>query len=209
MILKNIMRLIVISLAHCIISLCISCQESTPKEPNASNEIMGNAMPASSNQLPEPQLSVEDRILQIKQWYAEIQDAAKKEGMGNNCQVAKWREYEVSEYFDQSSKHCHFENQYELIQSNFGGWEWSEKITHYIKFGKVFFVLYESEGEALKSTYRIYYGQDGEVIKILEDFEDFAEGTSNKNKEIKDKSEQKDILQFVNNNWSKATNHLK
>jgi hypothetical protein len=211
-------RLLNIGLVIFFFNLLLSCdnninintgQKSDEQSNHSTTETNGQQPSEMTNTSVETPLNTEDRINQIKQWYSEIQDAAKNEGMSNNCQESKWREKDVSEYFDQFSKHCHFQNEYELIQSKFGGWEWGEEITHYLKFGKVFFVLYSSESESSKSTFRIYYGQNSEVIRILENYEEYGSDAPSGNHEVTDQKEKADIMQFVNNNWRKAQNHLK
>ena len=171
-----------------------------------SNTGKNSSLPASE-EVAKP-LTDDDRIKQIKEWYSQIQEKARTEGMAANCSNAKWQTTEQEETFDQKAKRCSFTDNFEIVQSEFEGWEWAESCTHYFKKGKVFFVLYESNSIANTTTYRGYYNEQGVIFKIIEDVDDFINDKKSKN-EITSASEINRIKSYFENNYKKSVSRLR
>lgn len=207
------MKKILFSLPLLLSVFLVACNSDSSKSHTAAEEsqYVGNtgknsSFPASE-EVAKP-LSDDERIKQIKAWYNQIQEKAKTEGMVANCSNAKWQTTDQVETFDQKAKRCSFTDNFEIVQSEFEGWEWGEKCTHYFKKGKIFFVLYEGNSIANTTTYRGYYNEQGVIFKIIEDVDDFINDKKSRN-EITSASEINRIKSYFENNYSKSISRLK
>ncbi len=111
--------------------------------------------------------TVEERIQEIKQWYAEVN----KLGMKNCAEKKRVRKEGPPGQtiaFDQVLKTCKLNDVYELIRGEFSGYEWSYSINIYKKNGKIFFVLYEGSEAALAGESRYYCDKDENLIRQLD-----------------------------------------
>ena len=116
----------------------------------------------------EPPQSVEDRVSEIKKWYAEVQKlgirncktyrTTKKDGLTPDNQFP----------FDQEVKVCRLNDRYELIQGKLLGYEWGETVNIYKRDAKVFFVFVEGGAEAFLYENRYYCDRDETVIRHLQ-----------------------------------------
>jgi hypothetical protein len=135
----------------------------------------------------EKKLTIDERVEQIREWYAEIQ----KIGM-QNCKTIKKTRYEIGldpeggkMPFEQVVKTCQLDENYELIRGEFTSYEAGYKLSVYKKEGKVFFVFIEGGAEAWSYEHRFYFDTDEKLIRKLQREADGGEQISGPNKEVK------------------------
>lgn len=135
----------------------------------------------------EKKLTIDERVEQIRGWYAEIQ----KIGM-QNCKTKKKTRYEIGldpeggkMPFEQVVKTCQLDENYELIRGEFTSYEAGYKLSIYKKEGKVFFVFIEGGAEAWSYEHRYYFDTDEKLIRQLQREADGGEQISGPNKEVK------------------------
>jgi hypothetical protein len=142
---------------------------------------------SSSDDNEEKELTVEERVAQIKEWYGEIQ----KIGL-QNCKTKKKTRYEKGLLpesdeipFEQIVKTCELNEDFELIKGEFGGYEWGQEVSVYKKNGKTFFIFVTGGAEAWSYEYRYYFDKDENLIRLLVREADGGNEISGPNKEEK------------------------
>lgn len=128
-----------------------------------------------------------NRIKDIKKWYAEIQAIGLK-----NCNSKSYIKYE-SPYsseekankipFNQTISECILNNTYKLRKGQFRGYEWNEDVMVYFKNGKVFFVFVKGNSEGYSYERRIYCSANEQIIQQLDREADSGEELNKVNKE--------------------------
>lgn len=143
----------------------------------------------------EPELTVEERVEQIRTWYGEIQ----KIGM-QNCKTKSKTRYErgLSEESDHSPykqivKTCNLNEDFELIRGNFLGYEWGQEVSIYKRKGKIFFIFVTGGAETWSYEYRYYFDSDENLIRHLVKEADYGNEISGPNKEIKIDPKKKNV----------------
>lgn len=180
-----------------IISLfLIGCSQNEENKTDKKTLASGNTTETSSEKLEdkspdkggeEQNLTVDERVEQIRGWYGEIQ----KIGM-NNCKTKRKTRYErgfssdSEEFpFEQIVKTCNLNDDFELIRGEFSGYEWNQQVSIYKRKGKIFFIFVTGGAEAWSYEYRYYFDKDENLIRHLEREADGGDELSGPNKEKK------------------------
>lgn len=180
-----------------IISLfLIGCSQNEENKIDKKTLASGNTTETSSEKLEdkspdkggeEQNLTVDERVEQIRGWYGEIQ----KIGM-NNCKTKRKTRYERGfssdgeEFpFEQIVKTCNLNDDFELIRGEFSGYEWNQQVSMYKRKGKIFFIFVTGGAEAWSYEYRYYFDKDENLIRHLEREADGGDELSGPNKEKK------------------------
>ena len=156
-----------------IVLFLTSCNE---KQPQTNISIQQKEMREGQNPAqeatktnPEVPQTKEERIQDIKAWYDQIQLMGKR-----NC-IERERikndsfspESEAIPFTQKASK-CKINEEFEVIQGNFSGYEAGSKIRIYKRNGKIFFVFIEGGGEGWSFEKRYYCDEEENVIKHIE-----------------------------------------
>jgi hypothetical protein len=143
----------------------------------------------------EKELTIDERVEQIRGWYNEIQ----KIGM-NNCKTKRKTRYERGyssegeEFpFEQIVKTCELTEDFELIRGEFSGYEWGQEVSVYKKKGKTFFIFVSGGAEAWSYEYRYYFDSNENLIRHLEREADGGDEISGPNKEKKIDAKKKNV----------------
>lgn len=155
--------------------LFVRCSENLEKNKNpSSNENPKEAgseklIPEMKSEEEDKELSVDERVEQIRGWYGEIQ----KIGM-NNCKTKRKTRYEKGfssdseEFsFEQIVKTCELNEDFELIKGEFSGYEWAQQVSVYKRKGKIFFIFVTGGAESWTYEYRYYFDSDENLIRHL------------------------------------------
>lgn len=148
-----------------------SCEESATLDTgDTKNTVTDSESTSTDNtqeEVVEVEQSVDDRILEIKEFYAFIQGSTDK---NKNCVSDKKISYDGMEDqypFENTAKECQLEDGFMFQQVLLNGYEWGETCTFYYKDGKRFFTYLSGGAEACGYDYRIYYNREGDVIRVL------------------------------------------
>ena len=155
--------------------LFVRCSENLEKNKNpTSNENPKEAgseklIPEMKSEEEDKELSVDERVEQIRGWYEEIQ----KIGM-NNCKTKRKTRYERAfssdseEFsFEQIVKTCELKEDFELIKGEFSGYEWAQQVSVYKRKDKIFFIFVTGGAESWTYEYRYYFDSDENLIRHL------------------------------------------
>jgi len=155
--------------------LFVRCSENLEKNKNpTSNENPKEAgseklIPEMKSEEEDKELSVDERVEQIRGWYEEIQ----KIGM-NNCKTKRKTRYErgfssdSEEFsFEQIVKTCELNEDFELIKGEFSGYEWAQQVSVYKRKDKIFFIFVTGGAESWTYEYRYYFDSDENLIRHL------------------------------------------
>jgi hypothetical protein len=155
--------------------LFVRCSENLEKNKNpTSNENPKEAgseklIPEMKSEEEDKELSVDERVEQIRGWYGEIQ----KIGM-NNCKTKRKTRYErgfssdSEEFsFEQIVKTCELNEDFELIKGEFSGYEWAQQVSVYKRKDKIFFIFVTGGAESWTYEYRYYFDSDENLIRHL------------------------------------------
>lgn len=155
--------------------LFVRCSENLEKNKNpTSNENpkeVGSEklIPEMKSEEEDKELSVDERVEQIRGWYGEIQ----KIGM-NNCKTKRKTRYErgfssdSEEFsFEQIVKTCELKEDFELIKGEFSGYEWAQQVSVYKRKDKIFFIFVTGGAESWTYEYRYYFDSDENLIRHL------------------------------------------
>ena len=155
--------------------LFVRCSENLEKNKNpTSNENPKEAgseklIPEMKSEEEDKELSVDERVEQIRGWYGEIQ----KIGM-NNCKTKRKTRYErgfssdSEEFsFEQIVKTCKLNEDFELIKGEFSGYEWAQQVSVYKRKDKIFFIFVTGGAESWTYEYRYYFDSDENLIRHL------------------------------------------
>jgi hypothetical protein len=155
--------------------LFVRCSENLEKNKNpTSNENPKEAgseklIPEMKSEEEDKELSVDERVEQIRGWYGEIQ----KIGM-NNCKTKRKTRYEKGfssdseEFsFEQIVKTCELKEDFELIKGEFSGYEWAQQVSVYKRKDKIFFIFVTGGAESWTYEYRYYFDSDENLIRHL------------------------------------------
>jgi hypothetical protein len=150
--------------------ICLTACTET-QEPTKSNlrEEKATTAELGEKSKPEKPQTKEDRIQEIKEWYAEIQQIGLK-----NCSTKKRTKYDgfspESEAipFDQEASICKINDEYEVITGTFYGYESGSIVRIYKKNGRIFFVLLEGGGEGYTQETRLYCDANERIILHLQ-----------------------------------------
>jgi len=143
----------------------------------------------------EKELTVDERVEQIRGWYAEIQ----KIGM-QNCKTKRKTRREQGfssdgeEFkFEQAVKTCGLNEDFELIRGEFSGYEWGQEVSVYKRKGKIFFIFVTGGAEAWSYEYRYYFDSNENLIRHLVREADGGDELSGPNKEKKIDPKKKNV----------------
>lgn len=118
--------------------------------------------------LNEESQTVEERILEIKSLYKEIQGYKGE----RSCQTATKTTYDGFNDDDQfpfenKAKECKTETGFVVKEVTLNGYAWSEHNSFFYKDGILFFVFSQGGAEACAFEYRVYYSRENDVIRVL------------------------------------------
>jgi hypothetical protein len=143
----------------------------------------------------EKELTVDERVEQIRGWYGEIQ----KIGM-NNCKTKRKTRFErgfssdgEDFQFEQIVKTCELNEDFELIRGEFSGYEWGQEVSVYKRKGKIFFIFVTGGAEAWSYENRYYFDSNENLIRHLEREADGGDELSGPNKEKKIDPKKKNV----------------
>lgn len=193
------------------IALAVSCQEKKQVEVVQSNQNPDTVSVKNPAATPE-NLSPEDRISQIKNWY---EDAQKGLASSNkNCKNGdeKWKaklDEKTSMEFTNTAKICELENGIKVFSGEFNGYEYQQKFSYYFKGDQLFFVYYDSGAEACYDENRIYYDENTQPIQFLLKTNDCDGNEPKANKKIEDPKQQKALLKIVDEHMLQIKKILK
>jgi hypothetical protein len=166
----------------------ISCNESKKEE----IETTEPSTPISIEETPVEEIpqTVDERINDIRAWYSQIQNLGLK-----NCKQKTRVKYDSFSPetekmpFDQVASRCKLTDEFELIEGNLSGYEWSYTVHIYKKNQKVFFIFIEGGAEGWSYERRYYCDKDENVIRHLEREAEGGEEVRGPQKEMKIKNQ--------------------
>ena len=142
-------------------------KNATKNTTEISSEKLDSKSP--NEDMEDKELSVDERVEQIRGWYGEIQ----KIGM-NNCKTKRKTRYErgfssdSEEFsFEQIVKTCELNEDFELIKGEFSGYEWAQQVSVYKRKDKIFFIFVTGGAESWTYEYRYYFDSDENLIRHL------------------------------------------
>ncbi|WP_300670485.1 hypothetical protein [Soonwooa sp.] len=169
-----------------------------------STEVNSTSTPTKTNP--------EQRISDIKNWYAEAQNSMKSSSKDCKKAEKKWvykLDNELSMDFVNKATECNLPNEIKILTGQFNGYEWDEQYSYYFKNGKLFFVYYEVNSEACSDEYRIYYDENKQVIQILTKTNNCSgDYVSDSNTKLTDPKRLSEILEYVNKGLIETNNIL-
>ena len=162
----------------------ISCNESQKEE----IETTEPSTPISIKESPVEEIpqTVDERINDIRAWYSQIQNLGLK-----NCKQKTRVKYDSFSPetekmpFDQVASRCKLTDEFELIEGNLSGYEWSYTVHIYKKNQKIFFIFIEGGAESWSYERRYYCDKDENVIRHLEREAEGGEEVRGPQKEMK------------------------
>ena len=187
-------------------SITTGCEEATSDEvenTKIENTTESSDVETDSKEIPAEEedatQTVEERINEIKELYAQIQSSSNKT---NNCKnKAKTTiNYDVVEEgipFENKAKECQLEDGLMYQQIVLNGYEWSETASFYYKDGQRFFTYVSGGAEAYGYDYRVYYDRNGEVIRVLLAENDYDGEEVSAPFEVTEAGRKKEILDAV------------
>jgi hypothetical protein len=166
----------------------ISCNESQKEE----IETTEPSSPISIEESPVEEIpqTVDERINDIRAWYSQIQNLGLK-----NCKQKTRVKYDSFSPetekmpFDQVASRCKLSDEFELIEGNLSGYEWSNTVHIYKKNQKIFFIFIEGGAESWSFERRYYCDKDENVIRHLEREAQDGEEVRGPQKEMKIKNQ--------------------
>lgn len=176
----------------------ISCNETKKEEIKTTEP----TTPISIEETPVEEIpqTVDERINDIRAWYSQIQNLGLK-----NCRQktrVKYDSFSVESEkipFDQVASKCKLSDEFELIEGNFSGYEWSYTVHIYKKNQKVFFIFIEGGAEGWSYERRYYCDKDENVIRHLEREAEGGEEVRGPQKEMKIKNQ--NIRDYLSNEF--------
>lgn len=144
----------------------------------------------------EEEQTVEERIAEIKELYAQIQKADKKLQKCTRNSLTTYDGLMESEQYP-------FENMVEECTLPMGlkyrtlivnGYESSVTAHYYFKDGHLFFIFVDGGAEACAFQYRLYYDRNGELIRILSAENDCDGDAPGQQQEVKSSQKREEIL---------------
>ena len=138
--------------------------------------------------------SVGDRIIEIKEFYSEIQKSSNND---KNCISSKRKRRDEFGEYENHAKICHLTGDLMYQQVKLNGHEWEETASFYYKGNKCFFVYIKSFSEACAHSYRVYYDRNGEVIRVLLAENDCDGDNVGSNVEVTDRNQKQEILNSI------------
>jgi hypothetical protein len=145
--------------------ILFSCggQQDAPQQTSAAPA----ANPAPVPVVEEKPQTKEERIQEIKLWYAEVE----KIGM-QNCETKKRKRYVDSDSgkipLDQVVSICKVNEHYELIKGTFLEFTSGVEVSIYKKDGKIFFVRASGGGDSWSYEDRYYCDRNENLIELFE-----------------------------------------
>lgn len=184
-----------LSMALICFTACNETQDQTKgslrKEKAATAELGGKSKPE------KPQ-SKEERIREIKAWYAEIQQIGLK-----NCFTKKRTKYDSfspeSEAipFEQEASICKLNHNFEVISGTFYGYESGSIVRIYRKSGSIFFVHIQAGGEGYTQETRLYCDADERIILHLQREADNGDAPSGEHQEVRIEPGKRSVRLFL------------
>lgn len=182
------------------LTLIYGCEESAREEIEDTLNIETDSE-ADNNDTQEEEVtqSIDDRILEIKALYTKVQGATDK---SKNCTSGTKTSYDGMEGgypFENTAKECQLEDDLMYQEVYLNGHEWGETTHFYYNEGKRFFTYLTGGAEGCGYDYRVYYDQEGEVIRVLL-AENDCDGEEVPNSiEVTDEKRKKEILASIAN----------
>jgi hypothetical protein len=178
---KNPSTSLILLAAFAFMLIWTSCKESSTKQnaPTRQNEDNGlrklgnETLPNLPSEAPtetyeEERVQTNDeRIADIKKWYAEIQKIGKKNCKIKSKMVQDGLTDENLYSFNNKVSRCQLNDEYQLIKGELVGYEWDQTVNIYLKNGAIFFVFIEGGSEGYVYEHRYYCDKDENVIKYL------------------------------------------
>lgn len=179
---KNITSLIFLHAAFATILMLYSCKESSRKQNAPTRQNEDNGLRKLGNEtlpnLPSEALTetyeeervqtTDERIADIKKWYAEIQKIGKKNCKVKSKMVQDGLTDENLYPFNNKVSRCQLNDEYQLIKGELLGYEWDQTVNIYLKNGAIFFVFIEGGSEGYVYERRYYCDKNENVIKYFE-----------------------------------------
>ena len=162
----------------------ISCNESEKEEIKTTEP--SSPISIEETTVEEIPQTVDERINDIRTWYSQIQNLGLK-----NCKQKTRVKYDSFSPetekmpFDQVASRCKLTDEFELIEGNFSGYEWSNTVHIYKKNQKIFFIFIEGGAESWSFERRYYCDKDENVIRHLEREAQAGEEVRGTQKEMK------------------------
>jgi hypothetical protein len=163
---------------------------------------------STDNQYTENE-DVDTRVAKIKEWYSSIQSMINLSKC-ENVQRIKYEQDGFNDYgiemeFQQDVRICNVNNEFEVLNGSFRGYESSYQISIYKRYGKIFFVFINGGSEGYSFEERYYADNQEILIKhlIKEAYNGDRLPTQNTEVEVKDKQLIKDKIsdQLDDVNW--------
>ncbi|MFK7787279.1 MAG: hypothetical protein AB8B56_19305 [Crocinitomicaceae bacterium] len=170
---KNLRFLSVLLLT---LTIAVSCEEAVEEtfdelKGGISEELSDTEAPTteSDTEQKEAPQTVEERIQEIKELYAKIQNSPNqnKDCTSKSKTTINYDVIKEGYPFENDAKKCNLEDGLMYKQVTLRGYEWGETANLYYKDGQRFFVFVTGGAEAYGYEYRIYYNKNNEVIRIL------------------------------------------
>lgn len=155
-----------------IITSLLSCENGAKQQDNSEKKEEKIKQQVAVDEKPqtiERTQTAEERINDIRKWYAEIIN----QGL-SNCKTKTKTSYDSPMpdmepfAFEQTASSCILSNDFQLIEAYLNGYEWGNKVHIYKKNGKIFFVFIEGGAESWTFEKRYYCDKDENVIRYLE-----------------------------------------
>lgn len=147
--------------------------------------------------------SVEARVATIREMFAQVTKLENTLGT-KTCISGRGINRENGSSFTQSAKQCGYPNGYSVISASLEGWEWGATPKFYFKNNTLFFVYINYSSVVGTAEYRIYFNESGNIIRILEKFDDITDNPQKTNITVSDMTEKRRIANMYSDMLSKA-----
>lgn len=191
----------------CLGIMLIACNSNIDKPDNSDNNTVTDSL-GRKEEIEIPQ-TVDERIDDIRKWYAEIDRMPK-----SNCRTKTRTAYdgltpENTFPFEQKASRCQLNDSYELVEGDLLGYEWGYTVHIYKKDGKIFFVFIEGGAEAWTYERRYYCDKDEQVIRFLEREGEGGDEPNGPQKTMKLKNSSSNIRDYVGDDFKEIEKILK
>jgi len=179
---KNLPKSIVSVYACALFFIFASCKDASSEKKGNTVQNEDNGLRKLGNEtlpnLPSEALTetyeeervqtTDERIADIKKWYAEIQKIGKKNCKVKSKMVQDGLTDENLYPFNNKVSRCQLNDEFQLIKGELLGYEWDQTVNIYLKNGAIFFVFIEGGSEGYVYERRYYCDKNENVIKYFE-----------------------------------------
>lgn len=172
--------------------------ENTQQKPSSESSSEEAMKVEGSDVESQKEQTNDERILEIKKFYKEIESSEKK--ACNQKTMTSYDSFDGEEQiaFENTAEICNLAIGFTRKSVELFGYEWAETCTFYYEGDNLFFAYLSGGAEACAYEYRVYYDRNGKVIRLLASENDCDGEEPGESVEVTDLKKSEDILSTVN-----------